>query len=78
MAIILIVSHSITAPINGMNAVATDIITNFGDHKEEAIGLDRASFDSACSPKTELSEIVDQFLKMVKGFYHTKCIFRTT
>lgn len=65
---IFIVSHAITLPMNYMNDVSSDIVNTFGSHNEEGIEMTRTTLESKWSPKTELSDVVKQFQKMVSRF----------
>jgi hypothetical protein len=77
MLIILVVSNALTAPLTHINEVAGDIIDSFGETAivgpgdiDGAIEFDRKILESEskCTPKTELSEIVKEFLEMVRNF----------
>ena len=66
--LIFLVLHSITLPLKYMNDVSSDIVNAFGSLKEEEIQTIRANSESMCSPRTELSDVVKQFQKMVSRF----------
>jgi HAMP domain-containing protein len=69
--VIFVMARMLTAPLTQMNKVANEIVNNFGDSNKEA---EIQKFDGAVStnswftPKTELSEVVAEFNKMVAGF----------
>ena len=68
--IIFIMAYILTSPLTTMNNVATDIADNFGDSKKED-GISQTRDDlviSRCTPKTELSDVVCEFNKMVASF----------
>jgi len=65
---ILIVSQAITLPLKYMNDVSTAIVNTFGSHNDDGIPMTQTPLESRCSPKTELSDVVKQFQKMVSKF----------
>jgi hypothetical protein len=68
--IIFAMAHVLTAPLTNMNKVANEIVGSFGDStKEDEIRrTGEVSTNFGCSPKTELSDVVAEFNKMVSNF----------
>ena len=70
-AIILVVmSHAITAPLRQMNEVAQQIVDSFGDDSPEAKDFtgQAREWGIAFTPKTEITEVVNNFKQMVSSF----------
>ncbi|CAJ1915438.1 unnamed protein product [Cylindrotheca closterium] len=69
-SIIVVMAHVITAPLRSMNSTANDIVNQFGDASAE--NLISKSDDllrvNSIAPKTELSDVVAEFNKMVVSF----------
>lgn len=74
---IYVMADMLTKPLRKMNKVASEIVSNFGDPtKENAIGTenDPVSKEASCTPKTELSDVVEEFNKMVESFSGTSMV----
>lgn len=71
---IVMMSEILTKPLRRMNEIAGAIVANFGEISKEKIGEDTkgemvvATAEGRCTPKTELSDVVREFNKMVAGF----------
>ena len=72
LVIIVMMAYMLTNPLRKMNKIASDILSNFGDPtKDQAIGSSEDgtfSKEARCTPKTELSDVVKEFNKMVASF----------
>lgn len=72
LIIISMMADMLTRPLRKMSEIATDIVSNFGDPtKEKAIensAEGNISKEARCTPKTELSDVVNEFNKMVASF----------
>ena len=69
--IIVLMANMLTSPLRSMNDVAQEIVDNFGDPTKEKKIMesgDMISKESRCTPKTELSDVVKEFNKLVKSF----------
>jgi HAMP domain-containing protein len=70
--IIFFMANMLTSPLTSMNEIASAIVSNFGDPtKEQQIkGSEEmpATKEGSCTPRTELSEVVAEFNKMVSSF----------
>lgn len=69
--IIGLVSGRLTSPLNFMNDVATDIVNTYVDSREEGIEYVLPEYASCFAPRTEISEVVSEFQKMVARFSGT-------
>lgn len=70
LIIIVIMAHVITSPLQSMNATANDIVNQFGDPSAEHL-ISRSNNTlkvNSIAPKTELSDVVAEFNKMVLSF----------
>jgi hypothetical protein len=71
-AIIFMMAHMLTFPLSHMDKVASEIVNNFGDpttRDDEIKGSEgKISKEAMCTPKTELSQVVKEFNKMVTSF----------
>lgn len=68
--IVFTMAHVLTFPLISMDRVASEIVNNFGDPTNESLidSADRISREVKCAPKTELSQVVKEFNKMVESF----------
>jgi hypothetical protein len=71
--IIFFMANMLTSPLTSMNEIASAIVCNFGDPtKEQQINKGSeekpATKEGSCTPRTELSEVVAEFNKMVSSF----------
>jgi hypothetical protein len=68
--IIFAMARMLTAPLTNMNKVANEIVGSFGDSKkeDEIRQSGDVSHKTKCSPRTELSDVVVEFNKMVANF----------
>ena len=75
IAVLLItamVSNRLTSPLRFMNDVASEIVNNYVNSNEDGIEFSQpANYGSCCTPKTEVSEVVAEFQKMVSRFSGT-------
>jgi HAMP domain-containing protein len=72
--IIFMMSSMLTLPLKSMNKVAQEIVDNFGVPSEEKRiegSEQKISKEASCTPRTELSEVVKEFNKMVTSFSGT-------
>ncbi|KAL3924455.1 MAG: hypothetical protein SGILL_001036 [Bacillariaceae sp.] len=69
-AVLYGMARMLTAPLTNMNKVANEIVGSFGDSKkeDEIRQIGDVSVDTKCSPRTELSDVVGEFNKMVTNF----------
>ncbi len=72
LLVISMMAEMLTRPLRKMNQIASEIVNNFGDPtKENAIENSadgNVSGEARCTPKTELSEVVKEFNKLVASF----------
>eukprot|EP00980_Cylindrotheca_fusiformis_P018800 scaffold6265_cov193-Cylindrotheca_fusiformis.AAC.20 len=70
MVIIAVMAHVITSPLRSMNATASEIVNQFGDASAEQVisSSNGLLTEYPFAPKTELSEVVEEFNKMVVSF----------
>jgi hypothetical protein len=69
--IIVLMANMLTSPLRSMNEIAQEIVYNFGDKTKEQLidgPDDQISKEARCTPKTELSDVVKEFNKLVKSF----------
>ncbi|CAB9512321.1 expressed unknown protein [Seminavis robusta] len=69
LVIVALVSNRLTLPLRFMNEVASNIVNNYVDKKEDGIDYEKPEeYHSRCTPRTEISEVVAEFQKMVARF----------
>jgi len=70
VTILYMVSNALTSPLTYMNTIAADIIHHFGGvaDDEAAIEVNQKILKNRFVPKTELDDIVTQFMKLIKNF----------
>lgn len=70
MLIIIMMARVITSPLRSMNATASEIVNQFGDPSAEQVisSSGELSKEHRFAPKTELSEVVEEFNEMVVSF----------
>jgi hypothetical protein len=68
--IIFAMAHMLTSPLTNMNKVANEIVGSFGDSKkeDEIRKTGDVYWERKCTPRTELSDVVAEFNKMVTNF----------
>jgi len=69
IVVIYIVGLYLTRPLQGMNRIGDQIVDTFGDH-DQAIDYSQAE-TLWCSPRTEISDLAQEFRTMVKNFSGT-------
>jgi hypothetical protein len=67
--IVFLMSNALTAPLRYMNEAAGEIVGNFGAlKKEKKQAKELNTFEGCCTPRTELTDVVKEFNKMVTNF----------
>ena len=68
--LIFLMARILTTPLNYMNQIASDIVDNFGNPTKNSLikASDRLTKEGFCTPRTEISNVVIEFNKMVESF----------
>ena len=72
LLITAMVANRLTSPLRFMNEVATEIVNTYINNNEDGIAFSQPTkYASCCTPKTEVSEVVAEFQKMIGRFSGT-------
>jgi len=72
--IIFAMANMLTSPLRDMSRIANEIVSNFGDPNKDQRIDQRSTREAACTPRTELSDVVSEFNKMVANFSGTMLV----